>query len=79
MQNCGDRYRRGLNFTVRGEHLLDRTKGFALELSCGLVGARGIGIDYAHQAHLPCEFELAIDASVVASKGADADDCDIDG
>jgi hypothetical protein len=64
---------------MRGEHLPDRTEGFAVKLAGSFVGARGIGIDHSHQAHLAGEFELAIDAGMVAAKGADADDCDIDG
>jgi hypothetical protein len=64
---------------VRGEHLLDRTKSLAVKLASGFVGARGIGIDYAHQAHVAGKRKLAIDAGVIASEGADADDRDIDG
>jgi len=79
MQNCRDSHRRSLDFTVRGEHLLDRAKGFAVKFASGLVGARCIGIDHAHKAHLAGEFELAINAGMVASEGADADNCDIDG
>jgi hypothetical protein len=78
VQNCGDGYRRSLDFAVRGEHLLDRTKRFAVKLAGGFVGARGIGIDHAYQANMAGEFELAIDAGMIASKGADADYCDID-
>jgi hypothetical protein len=62
-----------------GEHLLNRSKGFAVKLAGGCVSAGGIGIDHSHKPHATRLLELAVNAGMVASEGTRPDDCNIDG
>jgi hypothetical protein len=70
---------RGLDFAVSGQELGDGAEGFAVELAGNGVGAGCIGIDDADQTDAAGLMELTIDAGVIASEGADADDGDVDG
>jgi hypothetical protein len=63
---------------VRGQHLLDRSEGLAAKFTGDRIGARCVGIDNTNQANLTRLLQLLIDASVIAAKGADADDSYID-
>ena len=67
--------RRGADFAVRGEHLLDGIESAAAELAGHGVGAVEVGIDDADQPHGFAQLlELFVDAGVVASEDAYADD-----
>src|SRR6266852_4921273 len=79
MENGRYCHRCCLNFTVGGEHLLDRSEGLAVKLAGDRVGAHGIGIDHSHQPHASGLLQLSIDAGMVTSKGAHAHNCNIDG
>ena len=59
----------GLQFAVRGEHLLDRTEALAPELTGYRVGATNIRIDHSQQAHgFALLFEFLVDSGMIASK-----------
>jgi hypothetical protein len=63
-----------------GDELLDRTKGPAAEFASQRIGAPQVRVDDAHQPHpLALLGQLLIDAGMIASKGAYADDGDVDG
>ncbi len=64
----------GLHFTMRGDELFDRTKGPAAKFAGNGVGSLGIGVNDSHQPNCFALLrELVIDAGVVASEGAHAD------
>ena len=79
MKHGGHGDRRRLHLAVGGEHLLQRAERLAAELAGDGIGAGRIGIDYSHQAHAVRLLQLAINAGVIASERARADDRDIDG
>jgi hypothetical protein len=57
---------------VRGQHLLDRAKRFAIKLACNRVRPRRIGIDHSHQPHASRLLQLVVHASVIAPESANA-------
>ena len=79
VQDGGNCHRCRLYFAVGREHLLNRSKGFAVKLAGGCVRAGGIGIHHSHKPHATRLLELAVNADMVASKGTRPDDCNIDG
>lgn len=74
MKNCRYRDRGSLHLAVRGEHLVDGAEGAATKLGSDRVGTGGIGIDHSNKADVAGLLERVIDASVIASEGADTDD-----
>jgi len=69
-----------LHFAMRGDELCDRTKGTAAEFASQRIGARQDRVHDPHQPHrLALLRQLPIDAGMIASKGACADDGDVDG
>jgi hypothetical protein len=65
---------------MRGDELLDRTKGTAAEFASQGIGVRQIRVDEPHQPHpLALLRQLLIDAGMIASKGAYADNGNVDG
>src|SRR5215475_1357660 len=71
--------RGSLNLTVRGEELIERSEGAAVEFAGDGVGARDVAIDHAEQAErLALLLEFLVDAGVVASEGADPYHRDVD-
>jgi hypothetical protein len=63
---------------VGGEHLVDRTEGATAKFAGDRVGASGVGIDNSDESNFARLLKCVIDASVIASEGADADDGYID-
>jgi hypothetical protein len=69
-----------LHLAMLSEELCDRTKGTAAEFGSERIGARQIRVHDPHQPHrLALLRQLLIDAGMIASKGACADDGDGDG
>jgi hypothetical protein len=78
MIDGGNGDRSGLHLAVRGEKLLNRSEAAAIEFAGNGVGTRGVGIDHAYQPDGVIQLrELVVDAGVIASESADADDRDL--
>ena len=61
---------------MRGQHLPDRSKAATAELAGHGISPVQVGINYANKPDsFALLFELFVDASMVASEHADADDC----
>jgi hypothetical protein len=69
--------RRGLQFAVRGEHLLNRAKSLAAELSGNGVGTVQVRINNSEQAdRFSLLLQFLVDSGMIAPEDAYADDRD---
>jgi hypothetical protein len=69
----GSRDRSGLQFAVRGQHLLDGTESLTSKLARYTVSAVHVGIDHTQQANwLRLLFEFLVHSGMIASKDAHA-------
>src|ERR1700741_4881239 len=79
MVNGRDRNGSGLDFTVRGEQLVERSERSAVEFAGHCVGAGYISIDHAEQSQrLALLLEFFINAGVVTAESADSHHDDVD-
>src|SRR5580693_259731 len=79
MMAGGHRHRGSLDFAVRGNQLVNRTKTAAAEFARHFISLRGVRIhdsDQPHRHALPRK--LVVDASVVAAKCTHADYGNVD-
>jgi hypothetical protein len=75
MMDCGHSDRCSFDIDPGADQLLDRTKGTAAEFSCDRVSSRGIFVDHADQFNgLEFTSKLVVNAGVITSEGAYADD-----
>jgi len=80
MVNCGYCDRSGLNVDPGADQLLDRTEGTAAEFFRNRISASGILVDHSDQFNRALfAGKLMIDAGMVASECAYADDSNGDG
>src|SRR5580658_6063849 len=71
------RDRRGLQFTMRGEHLMHRTEALASELAGHGVSPVQVRVDHSEQPHrFTLLFEFLVNSGMIASKNAHAHDGD---
>ena len=74
----GDRDGSGLDFVVRSDKLLDRAESATTEFVRDRIRPRCIRIDHAHQPYWRALLsKLVVDAGMVPSEDAHADDGDI--
>jgi len=71
MVNCGHGNARCVQPQIRCQQGVDRGKDGDFVFGCNLCGAGGIRLDSRHQGDTDtCRLQLAIDAEVIAAKGA---------
>jgi hypothetical protein len=67
--NGGNRHRRGLQFAMGGEQLIQRTETTTAELLRKRVGAGGVSINYSEQAYcFAGSLEFVVHAGVIAAE-----------